>query len=355
MEGKPRPHRKSLFWPLLLIALGVALFINNTQLAGETFGETLLSLWPLLLIVGGLDSIFRREGFVVPVLFIGIGIVILMGNFGRPVVENWGALLRLWPVLLVALGLDLLVGKSSFWSLVIGLALGAVLLAGVLWLASSGTTIGASGLKSEAFEQTLDGATSAEAALNVPTGLLEVRGGAKSGRLVNGSARITESEKPIQEYTVTGGYGKYSLGSQGFFYTTPFYWGETSTGWYLQFDSQLPIKLFSKVAVGEQRLWLDTLNLQSLEAETVIGRTIVALPQRTAALFDLSTVIGEVVLYVPHNSAIQIETDTALTIVHIAPGFERQGDFIYTSPEVSAASKVRVKNVIGVIRVLSAQ
>ncbi len=351
METKPR-HRKSLFWPLLLIALGVALFVNNTHLAGDTFWETLLRLWPLLLIVGGLDSIFRREGFVGPVLFIGLGVVILMGNFGRPVVENWGALLRLWPVLLIAWGLDLLVGQRSFWSLIAGLGLGVALLAGVLWLTASSTTIGASSLKGETIEQTLNGATSAEVTLNIPTGLLEVRDGANSGQLVSGSARIAKSETLAQEYTVTGKRGKYSLGSQGFFYTTPFYWGEVAAGWQLQLNSQLPLELTSKMAVGEQRLWLTRLNLQTLEAQTVIGRTIVALPQKTIALINLSTVIGEVVVYVPSGANVQIETDTALTVVRVAPGFQRQGNFISTSPGVSAAHYIRVENVIGVIRVL---
>jgi hypothetical protein len=351
METKPR-NRKSLFWPLLLIALGGALFVNNTHLAGDTFWDTLLNLWPLLLIVGGLDSIFRREGFVGPVLLIGVGVVILMGNFGYPVVEHWGALLRLWPVLLIAWGLDLLVGQRSFWSLIVGLGLGVALLAGVLWLASSGTTIGDSGLKGETIEQTLEGATNAEVTLNIPTGLLEVRGGTSSGQLVRGSARIAKTETLAQEYTVTGKHGKYSLGSQGFFYTTPFYWGEADTGWQLQLNSQLPLELISKMAVGEQRLWLNGLNLQTLEAKTVIGRTIVALPQKTIALVNLSNVIGEVVIYVPRDADVQIEMDTALTVVRIAPGFQRRENYIFTSPEISAAHHIRVENVIGVIRVL---
>lgn len=354
MEAKPR-RRKSLFWPLLLIAVGVALFVNNARLASDTFWDTLLQLWPLLLIVGGLDSIFRREGFVGPVLFIGLGLVILMSNFGYPVIENWGALLRLWPVLLIAWGLDLLVGQRSFWSLLAGLGLGVMLLAGVLWLASGATTIGDTGLKDEIVEQPLNGVTDAEVALNIPTGLLEVSGGAKPETLISGSARIARTETLAQEYTVTGKRGKYSLGSGGFFYTTPFYWGEVATGWQLQLNPQLPMKLNSKMAVGEQRLWLKGMNLLELEAQTVIGRTIVALPQKTAVLSNLSTVIGEVVIYVPHGANALIEADTALSVVRVAPEFQRQGNRILTSPEageVSVASRVRVKNVIGVIRIL---
>ncbi len=49
----------------------------------------------------------------------------------------WG-LFRLWPLILVAIGIDLLVGRRSTWGAILAGVLIAVLLGGGLWLASTG-------------------------------------------------------------------------------------------------------------------------------------------------------------------------------------------------------------------------
>lgn len=48
-----------------------------------------------------------------PMILIGIGVVWLLGNLGVIPVFNFNALLRLWPLLLIAIGLDMLIGRRS--------------------------------------------------------------------------------------------------------------------------------------------------------------------------------------------------------------------------------------------------
>ncbi|HSV84961.1 MAG TPA: DUF5668 domain-containing protein, partial [Levilinea sp.] len=80
MEESRRPY--SIFWPLLLIAAGVLLLLNALgQVQGDFWGF-FVRLWPLLFIAGGLDSLYRRESFVSPILFTGLGTVILLSNLG---------------------------------------------------------------------------------------------------------------------------------------------------------------------------------------------------------------------------------------------------------------------------------
>src|SRR5512140_2756259 len=132
MEDKPQdiqtetphahPHRRfSIFWPFLLIALGVVLLVQNTGIAPQASGYDLLRLWPLLLIVGGLDSFWQGHGYVGGMLFIGLGGIFLLNNLGYlPGVSVWDVVLRFWPLLIVAIGLDLIIGRRRVVSPVIG-------------------------------------------------------------------------------------------------------------------------------------------------------------------------------------------------------------------------------------------
>ena len=52
----------------------------------------------------------RRGGLIGPLILIGLGVVFLLNNLGILDWSIWEILLRLWPVLLVAAGLDLILG-----------------------------------------------------------------------------------------------------------------------------------------------------------------------------------------------------------------------------------------------------
>jgi hypothetical protein len=59
-----------------------------------------------------------------PIVFIGAGIMLLLSNLGYLPWESWGVLWRLWPLLIIALGIDLLIGQRS----VIGAIISGVLI-----------------------------------------------------------------------------------------------------------------------------------------------------------------------------------------------------------------------------------
>jgi hypothetical protein len=51
--------------------------------------------------------------FFWPLVFIGAGVILLLSNLGYLPWQSWNVLWRLWPLLLVALGIDLLIGRRS--------------------------------------------------------------------------------------------------------------------------------------------------------------------------------------------------------------------------------------------------
>jgi hypothetical protein len=73
MEEK-RPYR-SLFWPILLIGVGVIWLLSNMGLIPQVSVGLLLRLWPVLLIVAGLDLMFGR---ISPLVGAVIGLLALI-------------------------------------------------------------------------------------------------------------------------------------------------------------------------------------------------------------------------------------------------------------------------------------
>jgi len=111
----------------------------------------------------------RRGGLIGPVILIGLGVVFLLNNLGTLSWSVWTVIFRLWPVLLVAAGLDLLLGRRSVWGSLLALVLTVMIVAGVLWLFRAGIMPGRAATGEE-IRQALDGATRAEVAIGPAVG-----------------------------------------------------------------------------------------------------------------------------------------------------------------------------------------
>jgi hypothetical protein len=71
----PRHHRHSLFWPTLLVGVGLIWLLVNLGVIAPISVSSILQFWPILLIVFGLDILFSRSyawvGNVVGILAVG--------------------------------------------------------------------------------------------------------------------------------------------------------------------------------------------------------------------------------------------------------------------------------------------
>ena len=77
----------------------------------------------------------RRRSVVWPSILIGLGIILLLQNFGLLSWSMWASLWRFWPLILVLIGLELFLQGSA--RALVGLLLGALL---VLALVAVATT-----------------------------------------------------------------------------------------------------------------------------------------------------------------------------------------------------------------------
>lgn len=57
----------------------------------------------------------RRRSIVFPALLVGLGLYLLANNLGWIETSPWKAIATLWPLFLVAIGIDLLLGRARLW------------------------------------------------------------------------------------------------------------------------------------------------------------------------------------------------------------------------------------------------
>lgn len=80
----------------------------------------------------------RRPSVFWPLVLVGGGVLLLLSNLGYLPWQSWNVLWRLWPLLLVALGVDLLIGKRSLVGALVSALVVAVLLGGAISIALLG-------------------------------------------------------------------------------------------------------------------------------------------------------------------------------------------------------------------------
>ncbi len=283
----------------------------------------------------------RRQSpnLVWPLVLIGLGILLLLQNFGLLAPEVWGALVPLWPVLLVVLGLDMLIGRRSWWGAPLVTVCGGLLIAAALtWAALRASTLPEGGTR--ALIQTPLGAQSARVRLNVTVGELEVSALGDSLSLLEGQVVLGAGDAVWQNYTLHDGEGQLELAQQRNALLAPFLARRAADAarWNIQLTPRLPLALNIHTGAGRANLDLSALNLSTLDLKTGLGETQVAFPAAGARLATLQSGLGEVTLTLPADLPARLTVTSGLANVHIPARFARQGK-VYTTAGFVAAGR----------------
>ncbi len=349
MENKPRRHIH-IFWPLLLIAVGVFLFLNNLGILPGTTVEILIKLWPLLFILGGVEGFINREGTLWPVLITGLGVIFLLSNFGQLSVPVWTALARLWPILLIALGLNLIVGHHKGWvSAVLGVVIGLILVASVYLLAVNAPALG--GAKSESISIPAEGVTEASGDIRLPVGKLILSAGDDPDALVAGDVTLSKGETLRKPFTQTGDPGSFTIKSSGANYV--FSLDSGTYTWDLALNKEIAFTDFDvEVYTGEIRADFSELQVADFTFHMPVGKVTLVVPEQGEFNGTIDAAVGQIILCVPSDLALRIHLDPAVTIVNVDEGFTRQGNQVTTKTEFAAGetvSEITIKLPVGII------
>jgi hypothetical protein len=336
-----RKKRRSYFGPIFLITIGLVFLAQNLGFIPGEGWETILKLWPVLLIVAGLDDLVRGEGIAWPILLIGAGTFLLLNNFGPQSWISWTRIFQLWPIFLIAIGVDLMVKGQSGWITGAGIVLTIALIGGAIWIASAGYKISAEYIDiRESYDLVVED-TDIDISLSLGELILSVE--SQDGILIAGS--ITPSTKK-ENLIETQDRISYRLENNN----PAFY--PHSARWELGITDELNLELKVNNGVGEIFLDLEELNLYSLDANQGVGRLVIRLPKAAAEEILINQAIGTIHIQIPANVRVTVDAQNGLSRVDFPPDFELRNG-LYSSPGATRTNSelyITVEQAIGYIK-----
>ncbi len=296
----------------------------------------------------------ERPGLVWPVFLIGIGVVFLLNNLGVLPWGVWQTLLGLWPVLLIAAGLDLMLGRRSARGALLAAILVLAVLAGAVWAAVARS--GSAEFRSETISQALEGARRGEVEIASGVGNLVIEAQPEAtGNLIEGVVALAPSETIATDVRRTGDTLRYEIKSRNAWHTpilpTGAVWPVEKV-WRLALSRDVPLDLRVQPGVGHSTLDLAELTVAKLTVAGNVGRVTLTLPRRGPSQVTLDGGVGELVIIVPAGAAARIEAAGGLGGVVTEGRFSRVGRTYTTSTYSASAERIEVRVKGGIGRLL---
>jgi hypothetical protein len=335
----------------LLIAIGVIFLLSNIGILDTNGWETIWQFWPVILIVIGLDNLWQREGIVGATLLVGAGVIFLLSNFGMLALDPWQVLIRLWPLLLIAVGFDVVIGRRNVWASLIGAMIVLTILAGALWL--FGLHVPAGGLlQSEEISQPLEDVSAARLRLEAGPGDFLLKALSDTKSLIAGKVSMAPGRRFNQEYEQQGNTAFYQLRESGVMIYLP---RPRQTGWQwsLGVTPTIPLDLRTSLAVGNLSVDLSGLQISALDVNLGVGQANLILPQASDFDGKISAGIGNIVIVIPAGVGVQLDINAALVNVDLPAG--QRGRNRYTSPDYDTADQkinLELNMAIGNLRII---
>ena len=277
-------------------------------------------------------TVRRRTGsFVLPLLLIATGIVLLLNNLGILGWDVWDVIIRLWPILLIALGLDLMIGRSTQrrWPAILAFVIVLIMAVFALFQTSDQMTT------ERPFSQGLKGVTQADVSLICSSGSLQLGASSTSGMLIEGTVTLGWSENLKHSYAIAGEKGEFTLASQQL-PSLPLSPRAADKPWKLRLTPNIPLRLQVELKEGTAALNLERLNLVDLDIRTGRGECTIILPRNGRLEARIRAGGGDVTIEVPRGVGLRVFVEAGTNDVQVPIGYERQGD-TYLSPTYATA------------------
>jgi hypothetical protein len=278
---------------------------------------------------------------------ISAGVLFLLNNLGVVPWTIWETLGRLWPLILIAIGIDLVVGRRSP---VISLLLVLAVLGtgGAIVYANSGFTAPGE-LASAQLDIRLNTAKSADVHVDMGVGSLTI--GSMSGEpneLARGDLGYYENHgAPRVDVNESGNTAEVEIAerSGGWNFAPHWFNGGRSPGWVITLNERVPVNLEVDAGTGNMTLDLEDLQLSGLTVDSGTGNASITLPataNNTTVELDGGT--GNLELIVPEGLEARIEVDSGIGNTTVDHRFSSQGEDTYESSAYdTATNKVTIK------------
>ena len=283
---------------------------------------------------------------ILPLVLIIAGLLVLIANFGWFSFGSLVGLVQLWPLLLIAFGVDILLGgRYRMATMLLTVGAGALFYAGVFRM--PGVAPG----QTQRLERALAGAQSGLISIETGVSELRLRGLEGSQQLLSGSVQTRRGETLLENYRMNGTVAVYDLSTK---MSRMLNLGG-SYRWDLSLTTTIPLELSINTGVGRSTLDLQNLNLSKLAIDTGVGETVLTLPASGRYQASLNTGVGAATITLPANLAARIEVSKGVGAVNVKGNFIHEGDRYTSANYVAASNRVDlyVSGGVGAITIVA--
>jgi len=252
-----------------------------------------------------------------PIIFIGAGVVLILVNLGYAPDLSWGVIWRLWPLLIIALGVDLLIGRRSVVGAIASAVLLLVLIGGIVLVAMFAQNIPivsdwtqSPEFKTDHIESPLGGVERAEVYIDwtsVPGYLSSLE---DSRNLIE--ADIDYLGDLTFRTDVRGGRADVTLDSR---YTSIRFWSfnrrdHSDKRWDVELSPDVPLDLTLDASSGPCDLDLAGLQVSGLVLDAGSGPVDLVLPSGSSFDAEIDGSSGPISIALPRDVGMRVELDS---------------------------------------------
>lgn len=286
----------------------------------------------------------KRHSLFWPIILVGVGITWLLVNLGYIPGFTLGQLLKLWPILLIVMGVDIIFGRRYPWA---GTVIGLLAVAGIVAILVMSPSLGIQAVpqaKTETFTEPVGTATSVKYSIEGSSAPVSVDALKSGDELVH--AVITH--RSVFNFDVSGSTQKTVRLSESTDSSSWLNWDFTSipTKWDISMARNIPTEIVLNGGSGSLDFNLKDIALTSLRADlgsgasdftlpalkdsyeveidSGSGSVHVVIPDGASLSFSLSSGSGAVNVTLPVNAALQVEVfDEGSGSLNLPSGLER--------------------------------
>ena len=259
----------------------------------------------------------HHHSFFWPILLVGIGVVWLLVNLGIIAPFNIGTILQLWPLLLVVLGLDILFGRRFAW---VGSLFGALAVCGVIAFLVMAPSLGiqtSAQARVENFSAPLNQATSVTYNFETASEPVELYALSDSTNLIN--ANIGHQGTMSFQVDQTSNKAIVQL-SETFDSSNWFNWNLSfdQLKWKIGLNPTVPADIKLDGGSGSINADLSGVQLQSLTADLGSGSSNFSLPQMNTPMdAEINSGSGSVNISLPSETNLTLRLQSGSGSVNI--------------------------------------